>query len=210
MKFSAAATAVRGTPQSAPPVVTPPIWMVVGTFAGRGVPVSRVSSARQGVASGMYSGPLRGCAAAAVARLSVRASTTSSTPVRIAPMEASLALRRVSARALADAVGGASGDSLACESPTSHTPPRGPPTPRCGGGDYPAQPEEANTPSCHSRSPRAYRAYTQACHCQTLPWLWVHDPMRPKPNKSTTMGNEPCGAPLGARRVRDCSCESPK
>ncbi len=74
VKLSAAPAAVVGTPQSVPPVVTPPIWMVLGMFAWRGVPVTRVSSARQGVASGMNSGPLWGCAAAEVARLSVRAS----------------------------------------------------------------------------------------------------------------------------------------
>ena len=101
VKLSVAPTAVVGTPQSAPPVVTPPIWMGVGTFAWRGVPVTRVSSARQGVASGMNSGPLRGCAAAEVARPSVKASTKSITHVRIDPIGG--LLWGVSARALADA-----------------------------------------------------------------------------------------------------------
>ena len=43
--------------------------------------MTRVSSARQGVASGMNSGPLRGWAAAVAAKLSVKASTKSITRV---------------------------------------------------------------------------------------------------------------------------------
>jgi hypothetical protein len=57
--------------------------MVAGMFAWRGIPVTRVSSARQGVASGMNSGPLTGWAGAVAAKLSVKASTKSITRVPI-------------------------------------------------------------------------------------------------------------------------------
>ena len=96
VKLSAAPAAVVGTPR------TPPIWMVHGHVRLEGRSRHARVERPAGGDSGINSGPLKGCAAAEVARLSVRASTKSITRVRIEPMEASLC-GGGSARALADA-----------------------------------------------------------------------------------------------------------